>query len=661
MPEATKVYSSVTAGMEATERCEDPCVMVIFGASGDLTKRLLMPAIYNLACDGLLPERFAIIGIAMDEFTTEQFREKMTKDIQEFNTRDEFDESVWKTLNDNLHYTSGKFDDENAYKTLAELVAKLDGELQAQGNLLFYLAVPPFLFGMISSNLKQIGLQSEERGWTRIIVEKPFGNDLHSAIELNKEILTWWEEDQVYRIDHYLGKETVQNILAFRFSNGIYEPLWNNKYVDHIQLTVSESVGVEGRGNYYERSGVLRDMMQNHMFQMLAYICMEPPSSFEANAVRDEKAKILRSIRVYDKPDVPLHTVRGQYGPGRKKDGAPAVGYREEPDVDPNSKTETFAAMRMFIDNWRWEGVPIYLRSGKALWKKGTEVVVQFKKAPEVLFRDTATVDSLDANRLLFHIQPDQGIELRFQAKIPGPSLRLQKVGMHFAYGDAFRASRGTGYEVMVYSCMIGDATLFSRTDLVETAWRVAQPVLDYWAEADPEESFPNYAAGSWGPASAFDLIEADNRSWIEVINREVLENVPLFKGADPMLLQSIIMQLTQVKYEAGEEVVHIGDSGEEMFFISRGRVEVVDGDGNVKAELVDGNFFGEIGLLLSQPRTATVRAASDCELFKLEKADLMRVIKDHPQFAETLCQVARDRYNLTVATEDVFGADITQ
>lgn len=654
MADATKVYSTVGGELNAEERCQDPCVMVIFGASGDLTKRLLMPAIYNLACDGLLPERFAIIGIAMDEMTTDEFQAKMSKDIREFSTRDTFDEAVWNDLVKNLHYTSGKFDDPSAFERLKDLVTKLDGQLQAKGNVLFYMAVPPFLFGMISSNLEKVGFRSEDRGWKRIIVEKPFGNDLASAIELNKEILTYWDEKQVYRIDHYLGKETVQNILTFRFANGIYEPLWNQKYVDHIQMTVSESVGVEGRGNYYDRSGVLRDMIQNHMFQMLAYVCMEPPSSFEPDAIRDEKAKLLRSIRVFTPEEVAKFTIRGQYGPGRKKNGDPAVGYREEPDVPETSNTETFAAMRLFIDNWRWDGVPVYLRSGKALSKKGTEVVVQFKKAPEVLWRDTPSVKSLDANRLLFHIQPDQGIEQRFQAKIPGPSLQLQKVGMHFSYGEAFKAARGTGYEVLIYNCMIGDATLFSRTDLVETAWRIAQPMLDYWKDHEPSDPFPNYPAGSWGPASAYDLIEADGRNWYEVINRDVLERVKLFQGADPMMLQALIMQMSQVKYAAGEEVVRKGDSGDEMYFICRGKVEVHDG-AKVLAKLEDGDFFGEVGLLLSQPRIASVRATSDCDMFRLSKADLMRVLRDHPQFASQLYQVACDRYDVTASAQELF------
>ena len=411
------------------------------------------------------------------------------------------------------------------------------------------MATPPSIFGMISDHLDKAGFKKKEKGWIRIIVEKPFGHDLDSAIELNKQLLAHWREDQIYRIDHYLGKETVQNLLAFRFSNGMFEPLWNNRHVDHIQFSVAETVGVEGRGKYYDTSGVLRDMIQNHMFQMLAYLCMEPPSSFKPDAIRNEKSKLLDAVRVMTPEQVARHTVRGQYGPGKKADGSPAVGYRQEPDVNPESRTETFAAVELFIDNWRWEGVPIYLRSGKALWKRGTEIVVQFKKAPEVIFRDTP-VDHLASNTLLFHIQPDQGIEIRFQAKIPGPTMHLQPVNMRFNYGEAFEASRGTGYEVLLFNCMIGDATLFSRTDLVETAWRVAQPMLDAWA-AEPIDDSSSYPAGSWGPKAAFDLMDRSGRHWMEVVNRDILARIPLFQAADAVCLHNLAMSLEPEVFHA--------------------------------------------------------------------------------------------------------------
>jgi glucose-6-phosphate 1-dehydrogenase len=631
----------------------DPCLMVIFGASGDLTKRLLMPALYNLVCDGLLPAQFAIIGLALDELTTDSFRERMARDIRTFHTRNEFDPAAWDGLCSRLYYTPGKFGDEAAFARLHELVTRLDAQYQTRGNVLFYLATPPSVFGLISGHLDKAGFKRLP-GWKRIIVEKPFGTDLPSAKELNRQILTYWDESQIYRVDHYLGKETVQNLLAFRFSNQMFEPLWNKQHIDHLQFNVSEAVSVEGRGGYYDRSGVLRDMMQNHMLQMLAYVCMEPPGSFSADDIRNEKAKVLKAVRLYGSAEALTNTVRGQYGPGKKADGKACPAYRQEPDVNPQSNTETFAAARLFIDNWRWDGVPIYLRSGKALWKRGTEVVVQFKKAPEVLFRGTA-VPKLNANRLVFHIQPDQVIEAIFQAKTPGPVMQLQSVNMRFSYGEAFRASRGTGYEVMVYSCMTGDPTLFSRTDLVETSWRIAQPILEAWAAHAPAD-FPNYAAGTWGPLAAYDLIERDGRRWFEVIDRETLERVPLFRGGDPLLLSQVSMAVRPRAAAPEEEIVKKGEVGSEMYLICRGEVEVLDGGGRVLATLREGDCFGEMALLLSEPRNATVRAKTLCDLFVLEKADFCRILRDHQQFAHAIKEVARARYNKTVAAEQLLA-----
>ena len=363
------------------------------------------------------------------------------------------------------------------------------------------MATPPSVFGLISDNLEKAGFKTSSAGWKRIIVEKPFGNDLPSAIALNREILKYWTEDQIYRIDHYLGKETVQNIIAFRFSNGMFEPLWNRNFIDHIQFSVSEAVGVEGRGGYYDRSGVLRDMMQNHMFQMLAYLCMEPPSSFAPEAVRNEKSKVLEAVRIMDADGVRTNTVRGQYGPGRGPDGKPAPGYREEPSVPPQSTTETFAAVKLFIDNWRWQGVPIYLRSGKRLWKRGTEIVVQLKSPPDVVFRGTP-VESLEPNRLIFHIQPDQGIELRFQAKTPGPEMSLQKVNMRFDYSQAFTASRAVGYEVLIYNCMNGDATLVLAHG--PGGNRVAHRAADAGCLEGRAGGFPELRGGHLGPQGRF-------------------------------------------------------------------------------------------------------------------------------------------------------------
>jgi glucose-6-phosphate 1-dehydrogenase len=621
----------------------DPCILVIFGASGDLTKRLLMPALLNLVSDKLLPEQFALVGYGRAEMTHEQFREYMTGEIKKFATRSPFDENAWAKLAAKLHFCTGGYDQAEGYQKLAALLTQLDKQYGTNGNILVYMATPPSLFGQISQYVHGSGLMKREKGWTRLIVEKPFGHDLPSAVELNKAMRQYWQEEQLFRIDHYLGKETVQNLLAFRFSNGIFEPLWNKSHIDHIQLTVSEMVDVEGRGGYYDRTGVLRDMIQNHMFQMLAYLCMEPPSSFKPDAIRNEKVKVLEAIRIMKPEDVFRNTVRGQYGPGIKADGSQVVGYRENKDVDPKSRTETYAALRLFIDNWRWEGVPIYLRSGKALWKRGTEIIVQFHKAPDVIFRDTPDGGVLEANKLIFHIQPDQGIEFRFHAKSPGPTMSLQKVNMRFDYKEAFETQRGTGYEVMLYSCMLGDATLFSRTDLVETAWRIAQPILDVWSAA-PADEFPNYPAGSWGPKAAFDLLERDGRQWVEVINRGVLEKVPLFQGGNAIFFQNLAMTLKPTSYAPGDAIIKQGDKEDEaMYFVCRGQVEVIQ-DGQKKSTLGPGSFFGELALLRHTGRTATVKAVTPCDLFVLEKSDFEKVLRDHPSVAASIEEVAKTR-----------------
>jgi glucose-6-phosphate 1-dehydrogenase len=623
-----------------------PCLMVIFGASGDLTKRLLTPALFNLFCDGLLSEHFAIAGMAMDEFTTDAFRARMTENIRQFNTRPHFDEDTWKEFVSRLYYTTGKFDDPQAYRNLAGLMNKLEGEYQTGGNVLFYMAVPPSVFGLIADNLDKAGFKQSDKGWTRLIIEKPFGYSLESAKALNRELLAHWREDQIYRIDHYLGKETVQNLLAFRFSNGIFEPLWNRRYVDHIQFSVSETVGVENRGAYYDTAGSLRDVMQNHMFQMLAYLCMEPPASFRAEAVRNEKAKLLEAVRVLKPDEVNRHAVRGQYGPGRKSDGSPAVGYRQEPGVNPQSRTDTYAALKLWIDNWRWDGVPVYLRTGKALWKRGTEIVVQFKRAPEVVFRGTPAGGLVEPNRLVFYIQPDQGIEFRIHAKRPGPVMDLQKVSMRFDYSDSFEAARGTGYEVLIYKCITGDVTLFTRTDLVELAWRVAQPVLDVWAAGEPKD-FPNYPAGSWGPKAAYDLLEHDGRRWVEVLNRSILEKSPLYRGAHPALLHNLALMLRPDVFAPGEVILRRGEEGKEMYFVIRGQVEVVDGAGKVVNTIGEGGMFGEVSMLLGMPRTATVRAATQCDLLVLDRDDFEQVLRNFPDLAGKLRENAKERYQL--------------
>jgi glucose-6-phosphate 1-dehydrogenase len=645
MPADTIVHGPAETPRGAAQTAE-PCTLVLFGAAGDLTRRLLLPALYNLACDHLLPQRFAIAGISREDLSTDQLRQQLAAEFPRFNTRPTLDGRTLDGILSRLHYTSGDFGSPETYRRLAELLGRIEREHQTGGNLLFYLATPPVVFGLVANQLAQAGLSRPPHGWARLIVEKPFGHDLASATALSRELLTHWAEDQIYRIDHYLGKETVQNLLAFRFANGIFEPLWNKGQIDHIQFTVAETVGVEGRGGYYDRTGVLRDMIQNHMLQMLAYVCMEPPASFRPDAVRNEKAKLLSAVRVLKPQEVAHSAVRAQYGPGRKADGTPAPGYRQEQSVDPHSHTETYAALRLFIDNWRWEGVPVYLRSGKGLWKRGTEIVVQFKRAPEVVFRDTPAVGRLEANRLIFHVQPDQGVELRFHAKSPGPALSLQQVHMRFDYREAFEAARGTGYEVLLYNAMIGDATLFSRTDLVESAWRAAQPVLDAWA-ADATD-LPTYPAGSWGPRAAFDLLARDGRRWVEVVNRDVLARVPLFRGADPVLLHKLALALRPAVAAADEAIVRQGDPGSDMYFICRGRAEAVDGAGKVLGGLAEGDYFGELALLTERPRSATVRAVEACDLFVLDKADFTRVVQDHPSLVGALRENARERYHLT-------------
>ena len=635
-------------GSPAVENSEDnppsePCVMLIFGASGDLTKRLLVPALYNLACDGLLAENFAVLGTATDTMTTEAFRERMSADIKKFHTRKEFDQAAWDKLVARFHYVAGSFTEKPTYDKLKAEVARLDQQFKCQGNVMFYFAVAPRFFGTLCDNLHETGFKAGP-GWKRIIVEKPFGTDLKSALKLNQEVLANWNENQIYRVDHYLGKETVQNLLAFRFSNGMFEPLWNKNYVDNIQFNVSEAVDVEGRGGYYDHSGVLRDMMQNHMFQMLAYLCMEVPGSFEPDAIRNEKAKLLQSVRQFTPQEVDRYCVRGQYGPSATK-----PGYRQEKDVNPESKTETYAAVRLFIDNWRWEGVPIYLRSGKALWKRGTEIVVHFKKAPEVIFRGTPVTD-LSANRLIFHIQPYQGIEVQFQAKVPGPRMTLQPVHMKFGYGEAFKANRYTGYEVMIYNCSHGDATLFSRGDLVEAAWKVAQPMLDRWSSTPAE--FPNYIRSTWGPKAAAEMIAKDGRRWHEVVTEDVLKQSPLFQGGDTVFIEQVIMALKPKQVAAGELLIKKGEIGREMYLIEQGEVEVLDDNGHVIKVLTDGDVFGEVGVLTSRPRNANVRARIATDLYFLEKAAFSRILRDNPHFAEAIGKVAKERFSLDMKQE---------
>jgi glucose-6-phosphate 1-dehydrogenase len=485
--------------------------MVIFGAAGDLTRRKLIPALYNLARKNLLPREFAIVGVARSPLSTEDFRKKASDDIKQFAT-DAVDPDLWNWFLQRMYYIHGDFSDKNLFSQLKDSLDKVDGEHSTHGNHLYYLATAADYFGPVVEQLAAVGLmQQNDRQWRRVIVEKPFGHDLESARQLNQQLLRVAEEKQIYRIDHYLGKETVQNILALRFANGIFEPIWNRRYIDHVQISVAETVGVEKRGNYYDQAGALRDMVPNHIMQLISLSAMEPPVSFRADAVRDEQSKILHAIQPMSSEDVLSRTVRGQYGEGTE-DGERVPAYRNETGVPPDSKTETFVAMKLSIDNWRWADVPFYLRTGKRLPGRSTSVVIQFRRAPFILFRDTS-VENLMPNQLVLHIQPEEGISLRFAAKVPGPAMRLGAVDMSFEYSDYFGTQPSTGYERLLHDCMIGDATLFQRADMVEAGWCVVSPVLDVW-KALPPRNFPNYAAGTWGPKEAEDLLERDGRHW---------------------------------------------------------------------------------------------------------------------------------------------------
>jgi glucose-6-phosphate 1-dehydrogenase len=488
-----------------------PCVMVIFGASGDLTKRKLIPALCNLANGRLLSPQFAVIGFSYDSLTTEAFRAQLSKDLKEF-APEPVDNKLWDWFLERIYYVQGDFQDSAAYEKLKMQMATVEKTHSTQGNRFFYLAVSPKFFAPVAKQLGQAGLTQEVEGkWTRVIVEKPFGRDLDSAKELNRELKKILDEQQIYRIDHYLGKETVQNLMVFRFANAIAEPLWNRNFIDSVQITAAETVGVEQRGGFYETAGALRDMVPNHLFQLLSLTAMEPPISFDADAVRDKQAEILHAVQVPKPEDVMNMAVRGQYGQGTAgEERLPA--YRTEPRVAPSSNTETYAALRLEIDNWRWSGVPFYLRTGKRLPRRVTEIAIQFRRSPFVLFRKTKIAD-LQTNRLVIHIQPDEGISLRFGAKVPGPVMQLGLVNMEFDYARDFGRSHSTGYERLLYDCMIGDATLFQRADMVEAGWRVIQPVLDAWS-AIPAGSFPNYAAGTWGPSEADELLARDGRAW---------------------------------------------------------------------------------------------------------------------------------------------------
>jgi glucose-6-phosphate 1-dehydrogenase len=493
--------------------------MVIFGAGGDLTKRLLMPAIYNLSREGLLPENFAIVGCDIADITADSWRDSLHAMLQTFvgnknaeDALDSIDPEAWNRIAGRLSYVRGDMTDDALYGQLAEHLERVGGRHETGGNVLFYLAVADRFFAPVIEHLGRAKLSEAGEGqWRRVVIEKPFGHDLESARALNKHVLSVLSEEQVYRIDHFLGKETVQNIMAFRFANGLFEPIWNRDRIDHVQITVAETVGVEKRGKFYEHTGALRDMVPNHVFQLLAMVAMEPPVGFDADAIRAKKAEVFAAMHKM----APGDAVRGQYGPGGVL-GQTVPGYREEPDVATDSVTETYVAMKLGIDNWRWAGVPFYLRTGKHMSRRTSEIAIRFKQAPYAPFDDTP-VAALPPNWLVLQIQPDEGISLQFEVKRPGPMMELAPVRMEFRYGDWFRQEPNVGYETLIYDVMIGDQTLFQRADQVESAWRVVQPVLDEWAAERPTY-FPNYRSGSDGPEAADELLRTDGRMWRPVL-----------------------------------------------------------------------------------------------------------------------------------------------
>jgi glucose-6-phosphate 1-dehydrogenase len=498
---ATTQENPLLEGLQL-RRTPDPCALVIFGASGDLTQKKLFPALYSLAFRRLLPERFAVIGVARTEETDEDFKARMKEAVQQHG-RDEFRDDVWETLADGMRYVATDFADEGGENEAAQALEQLDRQRELNGNRVYYLAIPPSVFPTVVGAL---GKRRTAKGWTRLIVEKPFGHDLESARALNAVIQEHFSESEVFRIDHYLGKETVQNMLALRFANGIFEPIWNRQFIDHVQITVAESIGIEGRAGYYEQAGAIRDIFQNHLLQLLAITAMEPPIDFTAESVRNEKVKVLRSLHTPG----PKSVVRGQYGRGFVE-GEEVGGYREEDGVDPTSMTETYVAAKLYVDNWRWADTPFYVRMGKRLARRETTIAIQFKRAPHPPFEET-TADALRPNVLLVHIQPDEGVSLAIGAKVPGQGMTIRTVHMDFLYGGAFRTGMPEAYERLILDCMLGDATLFTRTDEVEEQWKLVDAIVAPWKRDRP--SFPNYAAGTWGPLSADELLHRDGRSW---------------------------------------------------------------------------------------------------------------------------------------------------
>jgi glucose-6-phosphate 1-dehydrogenase len=490
----------------------EPCILVIFGATGDLTGRKLIPALYNLSLDGQLPGHFACIGFARRPQTNESFRQDMLDAVNKFSRNRPVDPEVWHAFNNQLFYHQSEFHEDKGYESLRRLMEHLDKQFGTKGNRLFYLSTQPSFFPLIIEKLSQHGLIYDadkiHDKWSRVIIEKPFGHDLKSAQQLQKEISAHLTESQIYRIDHFLGKETVQNLLVFRFTNSIFESIWNNNYIDQVQISVCEELGIGTRGRLWEESGMLRDIVQNHMMQLISLVAMEPPASLKADAIHAEKIKVLNAIRPLPQKNLSEAVVRGQYGLGYIN-GTEVKGYRQEDNVSPTSNVESYAALKLFIDNWRWNGVPFYLRAGKRMPKRATEITIIFKKAPGYLFQK----DAFNANILVIRIQPDEGISLKMNCKIPGLSNLIQPVDMDFQYGTYFGAAPPEAYERLICDCMAGDNTLFARADEALTSWQLLTPILDYWAQEKPKD-FPNYAAGTWGPQAADDLLARDGNHW---------------------------------------------------------------------------------------------------------------------------------------------------
>lgn len=510
MAMSTHIFQNPLIETSSSTKSPEPCVLVIFGATGDLTSRKLIPALYNLARESLLPSHFACVGFARRDKNNEIFREEMLNDINQFSRVKPADKELWKSFSEQLYYHRSEFDNDEGYESLKTLLNDLDQRLGTKGNRVFYLSVPPSNFPGIVQKLSQHGLiynaDEVKDKWSRIIIEKPFGHDLKSAVDLQSELTKYLDESQIYRIDHYLGKETVQNLLVFRFSNPIFEHTWNNQHIDNVQITVSEEIGIGTRGKFWEEAGMLRDIIQNHMMQLISLVAMEPPSNLSANSIRDEKVKVVESIRPIPLDEMDQRAVRGQYGPGIVN-GENVKGYREEDNVNPQSIVETYAAFQLYIDNWRWYGVPFYIRAGKRLPKRATEIAITYKKPPGYLF------EHCEPNVLVLRIQPDEGISLRINCKVPGLSTILTPVNMNFKYHSYFGSTPPEAYERLICDCMAGDSTLFARDDEVIASWRLFTPIIEHWQEMSPTD-FPNYASGTWGPEQADLMLARQHRKW---------------------------------------------------------------------------------------------------------------------------------------------------